>query len=221
MRVLSKIALIVITVLLPISIICIADNGIYRVSDTYRYNFNDTQLVTQQGLSVDVYDVAHAYSGYLMGKQDKFHLTEKVGNNETELFSEEASLTMENVKKLLDVMLILGAGGLLLAIASYVLLLRMRMKNEIRRWFRHSIVVFAALLAFNMMVQMMPAVRDVLLGRMYDFDFEKDELFIVIMRGSLLQQFAIFDSVLAGILMAVSGYIHHMLTKPRKLFFKR
>lgn len=214
-------ALIILTVLLPISIISLADNGIYRISDTYRYNFNDTEIVSQERLSVDVYEVAHAFSGYLMGAQDEFHLTEEIGNNKEDLFSKEASQTMENVKTLLDVMLIVGIAGLLLSVVSYCMMLRRRMKDELRQWAKRALIVFIGLLVVNALIQAVPVLRDLVLGWAYDFNFDKEELFVVIMKGTLLQQFAIFDSVLAAIIMAVCGYVHNMITKPRKLFFKR
>lgn len=206
-------------IMLPLSIICLVDNGVYRVSDTYRYNFNDTEVISQEGLNVDVYDMAHAFSGYLMGKQDKFHLTEKTGDNKIELFSENAANTMRNLKFLLDIMLIAGIACLLLTVAAFVFLIIKGMKEKMRRWFNKAPIVFLVLLIFNFMAQLFIPLRNAMFGWMYHYDFDANELFVVIMKGSIIRQFSIFEGIASAVILAICWYIARMLTKPRRIFF--
>ena len=221
MKMIDRICIVLLAVLLPTAVICLSETGVWRVSDTYEYSLKESEILNKTHLNVSEEDVSHTFTRYVNGKTDDFKLTEKTGTVEHELFTEEDERSMSVIRDYARYLLYAGVIALVIAIAAYAVLRIKTKKTTVRTGFRAALAVFICMQAANLLIRLIDPARNAVFGWLFDFPDEEGDLLTGIMEGSLPEQFAVFQTITAVVIMLILWYISSRITRPEKIFFRR
>ena len=221
MKVIDRICILLLAVMLPVAVMCLSETGVWRVSDTYEYSLKESEILNKMHLDVSEEDVARTFTGYVNGKTDEFQIIEKTGAVETELFTEEDEQSMSVIRDYAKYLLWAGIIALIIAIAAYAVLRIKTKKITVRAGFRAALTVFICMQAANLVIRLIDPARNAVFGWLFDFPDTEGDLLTGIMKGSLPEQFAVFQTITAVVAMLILWYISSRLTRPEKIFFRR
>lgn len=221
MKVTDRICIVLLAVLLPVAVMCISETGVWRISDTYEYSLKESQVLDKMGAGVTEEQVSHTFTRYINDKTDEFSLTQKTGTVEEELFTEEDARFAASLKSYARYLLIAGICCLILALIAYICLRVRTRKTVVRKGFSIALGVFICMAAVNLIVRLADPLRNAVYGWLFDYPDRDGDLLTGIMNGSLPEQFAVFQTIIAVVMMLILWYISSWLTRPEKIFFRR
>ena len=221
MKMIDKICIVLLALMLPVAVICLSETGVWRISETYEYSLKESEILNKMHLNVSEEDVAHTFTRYVNGKTDDFQIIEKTGTVEAELFTEEDEQSMSTIRGYAGYLLYAGIVALIIAIAAYVRLRIKTKKTTVKAGFHAAIAVFICLQAANLIIRLIDAAREAVFGWLFDFPDAEGDLLTGIMKGSLPEQFAVFQTITAVVAMLILWYISSRITRPEKIFFRR
>ena len=221
MKVVDRICIVLLAVMLPVAVMCLSETGVWRVSDTYEYSLKESEILNKMHLDVSEEHVARTFTGYVNGKTDEFQIIEKTGAVETELFTEEDEQSMSVIRDYAKYLLWAGIIALIIAIAAYAVLRIKTKKITVKDGFRAALAVFICMQAANLVIRLIDPARNAVFGWLFDFPDTEGDLLTGIMKGSLPEQFAVFQTIAAVVAMLILWYISSRLTRPEKIFFRR
>lgn len=210
---------ILIIIILPIAIILISGNAVLRVPATYTYHFNDIQAAEEVGSSITGNEFADAITGYFNSPgRDEFQVYEVNGEFQDPIFEEDESTAMFKAKTLLLWTLFTGIILLGLSIALYLYMNGNVEREKLRIvGFIVAIVTVLELLAVVILVRR-ASFRSMIYDKFIGVDLGKDSTLRILLGTPFEKSYLIFSSVLAVVLIGVFLYIHHNVTRERRLF---
>ena len=210
---------ILILILLPLSILLVSGNAVLRVSATYVYHFNDSQVVSEIGTSIGGSRIADEITGYFNSfSGEEFQVYETNGDYRDPIFEETESLVMAKAKKILGWTLLLGIVGFGASIAVYVYLSSQVGRLPMRRIGFIALLCSIALVVVQGFLIKDPAVRNLLYGRFIGIDLAKSSSIRILLSSPFENTYVIFSSVLAVAIIGVLTYIHSSITAEKRLF---
>ena len=221
MKMIDRICIVLLALLLPLAVMCLSETGVWRVSDTYEYSLKESEVLNKMHLDVSEEDVAHTFTKYVNGKTDDFRLVEKTGAVEQELFTEKDEQSMRTIRDYAGYLLYAGIIAFIIAVAAYARLRIKTKKTTVKTGFHAALAVFICIQAANLVIRLIDPVRNAVFGWLFSFPDEESDLLTGIMNGSLPEQFAVFQTIFAVVIMLILWYISSMITKPEKIFFRR
>ena len=117
MRRFNFICSIILVVTLPLMIVILSSNLILRVSSTYVFHFNDSQVISEVPYNVEGTEFADAIASYWSSFDDEpFQVYEDNGMFKDEIFEKDEQAVMEKAKYVLNIEL--AAGLICLAVSA-------------------------------------------------------------------------------------------------------
>jgi hypothetical protein len=142
-----------ITLILPLLILLVSANVLFRVPDLYSLNLSRSLALSEAGVEAETRDVAKAITGYLNHRTDTLSFEAETEEGTVNIFTEGDQKILEAYRKALDAGAFEALGCLLALLLLYAHLYRTRRTVTLRRSVRNAfvtygiyVVVFAALL---------------------------------------------------------------------------
>lgn len=206
-------------IILPISIVLLSGNIVLRVSETYVYHFNDSQVVEEVGSYVSGNEFAKSITGYFNkpGK-DEFQVYEENGEFRDPIFEEKEISVMSRAKTIMTLTLFTGIILFGAGIAIYIYLAGTEDKGTLRFMGIATMIVSLVEIIASGVLLGRQSVRTMLYNRFIGIELGKDSALHILLSSPFEKSFIIFSSVLAVAITAVFLYIHISVTKEKRLF---
>lgn len=209
----------VLMIVLPIGIVMLSGNLVMRTSVTYVYHFNDSQAVSRVGSSVTGSEFADDFAGYFNSiSRDEFQVYEVNGEFRDPIFDEEESLAMSRAKNIMTVTLLSGIVFMGIAVAIYLYLVSSASKQELRIIGYISLGLSAGAVLITDFLASMDAIRGRLFNRFIDVSLNEKSTLRILLGSPFEKTYIIFSTVLAVAIICVLIYIHHSITRERRMF---
>lgn len=134
------------SLLIPFILIVGSITLISQFTAFYAYEFEKLGVLEKIGIETTPKEVSEMMVNYIKGKSDEFQMTAKVEGEMKELFNEKEQLHMVDVRNLIGLGNVVCLMGAILIILAYVLLIRYKQKNALRKAYQLSIGVYIMLL---------------------------------------------------------------------------
>lgn len=219
MRRLNLVWYIIIMILLPLSILLLSGNAVLRVSPTYVYHFNDSEVVGDVGTSIGGSRLADEIAGYFNSfSGEEFQVYEINGEYRDPIFEENESIAMSKGKRILTWTLILGLVTFGASIAIYVYLSSLVDRLPLRRLgFLALLCSFGGVVAQNLLLRD-ARIRGILYDRFIGIELGKSSAIKILLSSPFERTYLIFSSVVAVVIIGLLLYIHGSLTREKRLF---
>lgn len=211
---------IILVISIPLAAICISSNVVLRLPDVYQYNLRSTQALNKTGRVIKEEKVIKLFGDFMQGKTDDFKLKEDVSYQPENVFSKADQRAMTNLRNALNVMLVIGILSFLLTVLGYFFLIRWRKKELQRRAFKKAAALFLILTILNTAMKLVPRLRDITWGQLFNMKFPKRDVLVQILEKSFAFHVTLFEVLLSLILMALLGYMTWQVAGRKKLFKK-
>lgn len=213
---------IILAVTLPLMILILTSNLILRVSETYVYHFNDSQVMDEIPYNVKGSQMADGISSYWSSFDgESFQVYEKNGTYRDPVFSKEEQKIMRKAKNILNIELAAGILCLIVTTVIYVYLWKSKFLEALRKRYYTG----AGLTAVLLVVQ---AVCWHLKGfRLWAYNFfiglplteESSATLMTILGDPFYKTYVLFATVFGAAVLALLTYINYHLTKPARIFY--
>lgn len=212
---------VILAVLLPLMIVILSSNLILRISETYVYHFNDSQVIGEIPYSVTGSEMADEISSYWSSFSGKpFQVYEKNGSYRDPIFEEAEQQIMGKAKSILNIELAAGLFSLAIVIAIYVYL----WKNDFREALRNRYYTGAGLTVVLLIVQ--GICWSIKSFRLWAYQFfigielpKETDTLLTLLGDPFFKTYILFASVFGVAVLAVLTYVNHKLTKPSRIFY--
>ncbi len=220
MRYLKIIGHAVLMIALPLAILLLGLNFSLRISETYVYHFNDSQVASGLGLSTTGSEFAEYISGYLNGFGDEpFQMYEENGKFHDPLFEDEEGAVMLAARKALNLSLLAGLVLMALAVLAYIYLYR-NGKREERMISGYAALGLSAVVTLTgFFLVRSDRFCAGLYQRLIGIRLEEDSLLQHLIGTPLNHAAAIFMLAAAAALIGIGLYVHSHFTKAKRIFY--
>lgn len=204
----------------PVTAICLTNTIVTRVPDIYSYNLRSTEILDDLTTAIDEDSLVALMSGYMQMKTDVFQLKENVEYEPKDLFSDLDQMLMYKFRKIENIFGALGILGLLVIIAAYIILIRMREKELLMSRFKWGCLVYAIAAVTVLLITVLAPLRSALIKMLLGRSLPDGDMLVQIFGGSLsvhLGLIALLASAVAIILMA---YCTNYVAGHKKMFKK-
>lgn len=159
----------ILVIAIPLMSIFAGANVAFRVSDVFKFDFNNSQAASALELDMTSEELGSVFADFMMHKTDKFELTASVDGTLTSVYSPEDSELMMHFRGLVDASLVaMGILFLLLTIITIYMIVKKEYKL-LRRGYNISAILYFLLIGGVASVAFMPTIRaqvlDALLGQ--------------------------------------------------------
>ena len=214
----KKLAGLLLLVTIPLMCIGLIFGSIVRTPDLYQYNFTSSQALEKSRKFVDQEQTIALFKDFMQGRTDEFVLLETVAYEPENLFSEEDDVAMHQFRRYANAVLVIGAASLAITLVIYVLLLRWRRREFLRRIVPGAGVLLAALLILQILAKTVPGLRALLYGRIITVTFPKDDFLIYLAKEGFGLQLGIFEIIGSLLIYGILLYVTFRLTSQKTLF---
>ena len=219
MRRLNFILYITLIVLLPISVILLSGNAVLRIAETYTYHFNDSQVIEELGSSLTGAEFSREISGYFnKPSKEAFQVYEENGEYQDPIFDETESRAMAKAKMLMTITLFSGIvlfGG---SIAVYMYMTTCVERVVLRVVGFIALAISAVgILVVDFLIKS-SGFRITLYNRFIGINLGSGSALKLLLGTPFQNTYIIFSSVLGIAIIGILIYIHHSITRERRLF---
>lgn len=219
MRFFYRTLLIIIAVSIPAVCMMGAFNIVYRLPDLYAYEFNRSQVANEIDLGIKDDELGRFFSDFMKGKEEDFDLFTEYRDREQSVFGTVEKINMENARKLLNYSIYILGGAVLLAAASYSILLARKKKYELRMAFKGGIAVFTFLVAALFAAYALDWSRAFLYGHIFINQFGADDVLPLILTEQFARLSLVAVSAVGLVFLIILASVTWRLTKPRRMFW--
>lgn len=199
-------------------IICLSANITMRLPDTYQYSLSSSQILTVAPVVVDETSLVNTFGDYMQHKTNDFSLKEAVDYKPQDVFNKKDKAAMFNLRKALDIMLIVGIAMLLISAVCYFFLIRWRKKQIHMSGYKWAVLCTIILLGVNSLLKVVPILRTWTWGRLFGAGFPDGDLLILVLENNFAIQVSIFDVVISLIILGILGYATWEFSGRKKMF---
>lgn len=204
---------------LPIAILLLSSNLVLRVSETYIYHFNDSEVTYYTGVNVTGSQFAESITGYFnrIGGED-FQVYEQNGTFMDPLFEENEIRMMAAAKRTMTTELLVGLLFLAVGIAVYIWLLGKGDDKALRKTGFVGLAIGFILLVGQVIAVSNPGFREWVYDTFVAVELNENSLIALLLSDPFQKAYLLFASILGFAMMSAYGYIHHLITKEKRIF---
>lgn len=203
---------------IPVFCIGIASGVLTRSADVYQYNLKSTQAVSNGTYFVSEDALIELLGDFMSGKTDTFALKEEVEYEPENVFTAQDEEVMTQYRQVCRTALAAGIGGAVLSLIIYVLLVRWKEKDLMRRIMGMSGVSLFLFGGLHVLTLVYGPVRRVVYGRWIDFSLPEKDYLVQLVDNSFAVQLAVMTCVAAVIFYLILLYITFRLAGKRNVF---
>lgn len=211
----------ILAVLLPLMIVILTSNLILRVSETYVFHFNDSQVVTEIPYNVTERDMASGISSYWSSfSGEAFQVYEDNGVYQDPIFDETEQRIMVRIKAVLNIELAFGLFCLAIALAVYIYLWKNGFRETLRNRYRAGAVLTVLLLIGQGICWYSKGFRLWIYNFLVGIELPKESTTLLTVLGDpFFKTYVLFASIFGAAILALLTYINYHLTKPERIFY--
>lgn len=206
--------------LIPIMVICLASNIVMRYDGFFAFFMSKTEVVREIPYAVEKEDLSKTFSDYMQHKTKNFQLTEKQEYNPQKLFTERNDSIMHMIRKILDILLVIGTLALIGCVSLFIFVLRSGEKSLIFNRYLDSLVILGVLLIGDVLVFAIPEARALLFREFFGVKFLPGDVLIQIFQKNLALYFLVGQLIVCAIIVIAMSYIVYKFASRRKMFRK-
>lgn len=212
---------IVLTITLPLMIFILSSNLVLRVSATYTYHYNDSQVIDEIPYYVTGNQMAEGIASYWSSfSGEAFQVYEKNGTYQDPIFDEAEQRVMQKAKRILNIELAAGILFLAITLAIYVYLYRNGFREALRNRSLAGQVIALLLLIAHGVCWHIKGYRLWLYDQLIGIQLPKESTTLITVLGDpFFKTYVIFASIFGAALLAVTCYANYLLTKPSRIFY--
>lgn len=211
---------IVLTITLPLMIVILSSNLVLRVSATYTYHYNDSQVIDEIPYYVTGSQMADGIASYWSSfSGEAFQVYEKNGTYQDPVFDETEQQVMQKAKRILNIELAAGLMLLAITLAIYIYLYRSGFRDALRNRSRVGLAIALALLIAHGVCWSIKGFRIWLYSHLIGIELEKDATLAIVLGDPFYKTYVIFAAIFGAAMLAVVCYVNYLLTKPSRIFY--
>ena len=217
-----RICSIIVVILIPVLIVTLSLNVVFRIPDAYLFHFNDSQCVDKLYVSLSNADMADAISGFMNTFHpypEEFQVEENTGYDWIGIFDSRDSYNMLVLKRALDISGLACLVSLILTAAIYALFIREQEKKALRRSFNLGGALSIVLISVEMFLFSAENVRSNFLRMLGQRPPAADSNLELLMGEGFWGVILVFLLVVSMVVFGVTAYISYRLTRPPRIFF--
>ena len=203
---------------IPVFCIGVASGVLTRSADVYQYNLKSTQAVSSGTYFVSEDALIELLGDFMSGKTDTFALKEEVEYEPENVFTEKDETVMKQYRQVCRRALAAGIGGAVLSLIIYVLLVRWKEKDLMRRIMGMSGVSLFLFGGLHVLTLVYGPVRRAVYGRWIDFSLPEKDYLVQLVDNSFAVQLAVMTCVAAVIFYLILLYITFRMAGKRNVF---
>lgn len=209
-----------VVILIPILVLTLGQNLVFRLPDAYLYHFNESQCVDRLYISTSNSQMADAIAEYMNSFDGElFQVEEDTGYDKIGIFDSRDSYNMAVLKRMVNMSGILTIVSAVLLGAIYFMFIGNDEKETLRKLFRVGAGITLGLIPIQSILTVTPAVRNGIF-RFYGMrSFGEKSNLMIIMGDDFWSVFMWFLTGLTLIVLAVTWYIHYRATRPPRIFY--
>ena len=211
---------IIVVITVPIVIITLSQNIIFRLPDVYLFYFNDSQVIDNIYTSLTNSEMADGIAGFFNSfHPSEFQIYEDTGYDLQGIFDSGDSYNMLILKRALDICGILGIVALILTVAVYIFFLKEDEKKLLRNSFRISTGISVLLIAAQAVLMAVSQFRDGVCRLMGLRTLSDSSNLAIILGEDFWDMAGYFVTGMALIVLLIAIYTNYRLTKPPRIFY--
>lgn len=211
---------IVLAVTLPLMIFILSSNLVLRVSATYTFHFNDSQVIGEVPYNITGSETAGEIASYWSSfSSEPFQVYEKNGNYRDPVFEEDEQQVMGKIKSVLNIELAAGFLCLIITLAIYIYLYRNGFRDALRKRSYTGMGIAAALLVIHAVCWCTGSYRRWLYDTLIGMPLAEDSTLVILLGDPFFKTYVIFASILGAALLGIVCYINYHLTRPNRIFY--
>lgn len=219
---LKTVSRILLIIAIPILILTLGQNLIYRLPDAYLYYFNDSQCLDKLYLSMSNSEMADALTGLLnqfRPDTETFNIYVDTGYDQLGIFDSRDTYNLMMMKKALDLSGIFCILSLILVTAVYVFLLRQEEKKMLRTSFVIGAVIAVILMIAQAVILPTTAMREWIFTIIGVRPFYEDSALSMILADGYWGMITVFLTGVTLIILGIATYVQYRLTRPPRIFY--
>ncbi len=213
---------IILALCIPVVVIAASENLAYRVPDGYLYHFNDSQCVDRLQASVSSEDVADAIAAFMNGGKaayaEGFQVYEDTGYDKLGIFDARDSYNMLVLKRMVDVLAIMGTVALALTVAIYIFLIRRDERKTLRNAYRVGAGLSGLFIVLQALVMGMEDLRTIFLRTVGMRSFAEDSKLLLLLDQDCFHVLTVLMTAVAVLLLLALTYLNHRFTRQPRIF---
>lgn len=211
---------IVFTITLPLMIMILSSSVVLRMSETYHYHFNDSEVLTKINYSIEAKDMSSAIISYWSPfNNEEFQVYEKNGSYRDPVFKNNEQEAMSKIKNVLNIELLLGLIFGIINVGIYVYFIKKKFKEVIRKRFFIGAGILGALILANVICFSIRGFRLWLYGLLIGVELSKKSTIAILIGDPFFKTYLLFTTVFELVLLGLYLYINHKYTKPDRIFY--
>ncbi len=211
---------IVLTITLPLMILILSSNLVLRVSATYTYHYNDSQVIDDIPYYVTGSQMAEGIASYWSSfSGEAFQVYEENGAYHDPVFNETEQQVMQKAKRILNIELAAGLLFAAITLAIYIYLYRSGFREALRNRSRVGLGLALILLAAHAVCWCIKGCRVWLYSHLIGIELEKDATLAIVLGDPFYKTYVIFAAIFGAAMLAAACYANYLLTKPSRIFY--
>ncbi|MFQ9893706.1 MAG: DUF1461 domain-containing protein [Emergencia sp.] len=210
---------IILVITLPLMIVILSSNLVLRMSGTYNYHFNDSQVMDEIPYNVTGKEMAEGITSYLNSfGGEAFQVYEKNGNYKDPIFEEDDQKAMKKARNIFNIDFAIGFLCFALTLAIYIYLWKGGFTKALRKRYYTGAAITAAILIGQIILWMIKPARGWIYRNLFG-TLGKESIIMELIGDPFFKTYMLFATVLGVALLAVLTYVNHQLTKPERIFY--
>ncbi len=204
---------------LPIMVVTLGGNIVFRISSTYVYHFNDTQVAASTGFGISEREFADEITGYFnsFGIHD-FQIYEKNGEFEDPVFERGDITAMGTLKYALDISLLLCVLSIFITIGIYILLHTKGRKAATRHFGFGAIIIALILVLIEVILINTKSVQGFFIKNVLGINLPNESTVRVLLESPFEKTVTLFILIISFGMITVFTYVHYIMTKESRMF---
>lgn len=213
---LSILAVLAVTVFL----VTLSQSLVIRTSAAYGFYFNDSSAVSKLYVNFTNSEFADEIAGFMNSwKPEEFQIYEDTGYDLQGIFDADESYNMMQVKKWVDISLILCMVSGILTAAIYWYMIKEDEKKMLRRGFRFAASLGGAISVAEVAALLSNRGRHLISGAMNLIQLPEDSKLLIVLGPEFMSTAVIFLIIVSAAVFGVAIYANYRLTKPPRIFY--
>lgn len=219
MRRFNYICSIILVITLSLMILILSANLVLRMSETYNYHFNDSQVMDELPYNVTGKDMAKGIASYLNSFDgDRFQVYEQNGHYRDPIFEAADQNAMKKARNIFNIELAIGVLCLAITLAIYIYLWKGGFKEALRNRFHAGAAVSVVLLLLQLIFWNIKSARVWLYHSIFG-SLGKDSTVLLLLGDPFFKTYMLFATIFGVAVVAALFYANYRLTKPMRIFY--
>ncbi len=203
---------------IPLMIIALSVNIVFRTPDVYQYNLKATQSVEQINVLIEEEKLVNLIGDFMLGKTDEFVLMEEVEYKPEDIFTPLDKEFMRDFRNIIDLFAFIGIAMFIITGVVYFFLIRWRKKETLMKSVKRGGWMLLLLLIFNDLTFLVSPLWKVTWGKLLPGALPEGDLLLALFEEKFMVHVTVFHTVIVGILFGLLFYATWKVAGKRKLF---